>query len=366
MLRRALPLAVLLFFPGPSALASSLSACRSLPDSERLACYDRLPDPSGSNAASSAPTDPAEPSPAPSAQPGNPSVASAPLAFGRISPSDSPPSDSPLSERWELEEAFREPAFTFRPHKPVYILPLFHSARPNQTPCSEGGSPDDCLLDPLDLDSAEAKIQISFKTKAWERPLGLDAAVWLAYTQTSRWQVYNDRGRYSRPFRETDYEPEIIASFPMEADLLGWRLRVLGLSANHQSNGQSEPLSRSWNRVIGFAALERGPWTLTARPWIRIPESVSDDQNPDIEDFVGRGEIVLVRRSGGHSLALTARHSLRLGEDSRGSALFEWAFPLSGSLKGYVQAFHGYGENLQDYNHLQTSLGLGVSLVDWR
>ncbi len=332
-MRDRLLLLAALLLPG-SALADSLASCRPLPDAARLACYDRLPDP-------------ADPAPAPAPTPAE------------------APAPSPLSARWALEERPREPAFSIRPHKPVYLLPLFRSERPNQTPCSEGPSPDDCLLDPLDLDPSEAKLQISFKTRAWDRPLGLDGAVWFAYTQTSRWQAYNNRGRYSRPFRETDYEPEIFASFRAEGELLGWRLRSVGLGANHQSNGQSEPLSRSWNRAIAFADLERGPWTLSVRPWIRLPEPASDDQNPDIENFVGRGEILLARRLGAHTLALTARHSLRGGEDSRGSALAEWSFPLSGSLKGYLQAFRGYGENLQDYNHPQTSLGLGVSLIGW-
>jgi len=54
----------------------------------------------------------------------------------------------------------------------------------------------------------------------------------------------------SRPFRETDYEPEALLAFDTHYEVLGWQGRLLGIGVNHQSNGRSNPLSRSWNRVI--------------------------------------------------------------------------------------------------------------------
>ena len=100
------------------------------------------------------------------------------------------------------------------------------------------------------------------------------------------------------------------------------------------------------------------------RPWYRLPES-DDDDNPDIEDFMGRADATLVHTRGEHEFALMARHSLRGGERSHGAVQFDWGFPLTHQLRGHLQVFDGYGESLIDYNHHATYVGLGVSLLEW-
>jgi len=101
------------------------------------------------------------------------------------------------------------------------------------------------------------------------------------------------------------------------------------------------------------------------RPWWRIPEGARDDDNPDIKDYMGRGEIQVVHEVGRQEFALTARHSFRGGDRSHGSLRGTWSFPLAGNLRGYLEVFNGYGESLIDYNHRASYLGLGVSLLDW-
>ena len=267
-----------------------------------------------------------------------------------------------LDRRWELARSSKLGTFNFRGYKPVYLLPAFWSTDPNGRPTPSGGGDEQDSLEGARLDDVEAKFQLSFKTKAVENLLGDNGDLWLGYTQSSRWQVFNHDA--SRPFRETNYEPEAMLVFRTGWSVGDWRARMWGVGVNHESNGRGDPYSRSWNRVIGMVGFDRGDWALTLRPWWRISENGEDD-NPGIEDYIGRGDMTLVHVRGDHEFSLMARHSLKTGNDSRGALRFTWAFPLGGNLRGHLQVFDGYGESLIDYDHRATHVGLGVSLLEW-
>ena len=268
------------------------------------------------------------------------------------------PAPSLLTENWELKG--NSDLFYLRRYKPVYLLPYFHTSRTNSNPSSPTRGA--ASSTPAQLDSTEAKFQLSFKTKLLNDIFGNNGDIWAAYTQSSRWQLYN--GDHSRPFRETNYEPEAMLVWRTNQDVLGMRARFLALGINHQSNGQGGALSRSWNRITGALALERNQWTLTIRPWWRITEH-SDDDNPDLADYAGRGELLVTGVFDHHVLSVEARHSLRSGDRSHGSLRADWAFPITDRLKGHLQWFSGYAESLIDYNHRATYLGVGFSLVEW-
>jgi len=366
------------FHEPASASAARIAECARIDaDPDRLACFDRA---SGRGSADSAPAVEAVPPP-PLSNP--PRAVSAPgltapvdamptPALESLLPSGSGPLaravldvrrslGTSLADRWELEPSSDRGRFLLRPYKPMYVIAADWSSDRNELPRSP--NPNNTATDPLATRRAEAKFQVSLKTKVVEDLLGDNGDVWLAYTQTSYWQVYN--GAESRPFRESNYEPEVMAIFRTDYQLLGWTGRLAGLSLNHQSNGRSVPLSRSWNRVIAQVGLERKNWMVMVRPWWRIPESSRTDDNPDIEDFIGRADLLVVRKSEGHELSVMARHSLRSGSRSHGAVQVDYAFPITSYLKASLQFLSGYGASMIDYNHRQERLGVGISLIQW-
>ena len=267
-----------------------------------------------------------------------------------------------LDSRWELAPEAKLGTFNIRGYKPVYVMPIYATSNQNDRPTSP--NPDNTVPVSQQLQNAEMKFQLSLKTKVVQDMFG-DAGgdLWIGYTQSSRWQVYNSR--LSRPFRETNYEPEAMLVFNAHYRVLGWEGRLLGIGVDHQSNGRSNPLSRSWNRVIADIGFERDGWTVMLRPWWRIPESRATDDNPDISNYIGRGEVQIVHEWHSQEFSMMLRHSLRGGSRSHGAGQLTWSFPLGGNVRGYVEFFKGYGESLIDYNHNATHLGAGVSLLDW-
>ena len=347
-LLESIPLALLcagLLGYAQAASITDWEGCSSIPaDVDRLACYDRV---SGR---------------------AQPEAVSVPIAGAK---SASPPALSPvvaqavppdpgllstLSRHWELDDEAKQGAFLFRPHRPNYFLPIKYSNSPNNTPFQNVFTQPDLGLDPV-----EAELQLSFKIKGMEGMFGHDNAdLWFGYTITSFWQAYNDT--ISSPFRETNYEPEVMLVYRTDYEIAGLRGRFINLGALHQSNGRSEGLSRSWNRVYAQFGFERDNLALLIRPWYRIPERDEDD-NPDIEDYLGHGDLQVVYRKGKNAYSLLLRNNFK-SSDNHGALKLNWSFPLYGRLKGYVQYFNGYGESLIDYNHSQQSIGFGVSLTE--
>ena len=226
-------------------------------------------------------------------------------------------------------------------------------------------NPANTATTPENYTSSETKLQASVKARlpiTW--PWG--DSVWVAYTQQSHWQSFN--GSNSRPFRETDYEPEVIFlshRFGDEVPTLGnFTPRIANFAFVHQSNGQSLPRSRSWNRVTAelgseyrFADDDDRRFTVMLKPWWRIKNGDRNDDNPDIENYLGHGEVTVNywRNRDQYSLLLRER-----------AMQFEWSFPLwiesLNSANLQLQYFNGYGHSLIDYNHRLHSFGIGVSL----
>jgi phospholipase A1 len=262
-----------------------------------------------------------------------------------------PVSGFSLADYWELDAAHKRGVFDFRPHAPTYLIAT-RTAHPNDAPYQP-------FRDISDLGTglahSELVFQLGFKLKLMENAFNKPVDVWFGYTQNSFWQASNHKA--SSPFRETNYQPELMIVTPLNFSVLGMNARLFNLGIVHQSNGQSSTLSRSWNRVYAQVGLERDGWTVMGRVWKRINESAPDDDNPDIVKYMGHGDVNVTYRHNGSDYSALVRHNFSTG---RGAVQLGWAFPLAGHFKGYTQLFSGYGQSLIDYNYYQNVLGLGL------
>jgi len=272
-----------------------------------------------------------------------------------------------VPERFIEESNTEDNPFVITPHRQNYILPISHMKDPNQEPYKQDVYPG--IDEPMQ--NAEAKLQLSLKVPlTYSKLLTENDAVYFGFTLKSFWQVYNDD--ISSPFRETNYRPEIFyeASFPYQS----WGGTILTrFGFEHESNGRSQLLSRSWNRIYAGVGFAKKDWAVYVQPWYRIgeEEKVDDgdpstppppkgDDNPDIEDFLGNYELFGVYSYKNVEFTGMTRYNF---EEGNGAVEVGMSFPLWGRLKGYVQYFNGYGESLIDYNYQVERIGVGFLLT---
>jgi len=229
--------------------------------------------------------------------------------------------------------------FDIAPYKMNYLLPYTYD-NVNHT----------------DREHQETKFQVSFQKGITENLLGLHESFVVAYTQTSWWQTAAD----SAPFRETNYQPElfmIMPHFDKDSFIKAYQFGIV-----HQSNGQNVPKSRSWNRLYAKAFFQAGGLVIAPRVWYRIPESEGTDDNPNIDDYLGSGDLELIYPWKTHTFKMLVRNNMQT-ENNRGAVQFDWTFPLwEQNLFGYIQLYSGYAESLIDYDKRTDRIGIGFAL----
>jgi phospholipase A1/A2 len=348
-------------------------SCAAISDSTaRLACYDQW-----AQQQASPPTLPAANTAAANSTPPTAPITAPVITLTTAGRAVVQPSE--ITRFWDLEKASAKEKFQLRAYRPI-SLSIATADRVNTLPSSPtNGSPANAVA----YRATEMKINLSVRTKLATGLLHLDNqplsdSLWFGYSQQSYWQLFNSG--LSRPFRATDHEPELIYVFGHNRPLPGgWTYRMSGAGLVHQSNGQSLPLSRSWNRAYIMAAADNitasgNRFTLQAKAWQRLPERADKDDNPDISNFIGRAELAGTwsfdtgsqKDATTHTLGLTLRHSLR--SQGRGSIKLDYLRSLgdaNSSLRFHTQLFSGYGDSLIDYNRRRTVLSVGLSLVDW-
>ncbi len=240
-------------------------------------------------------------------------------------------------------------------YKPTYVLPFYYTDSPDNA-VYQNSTPDGQNIKKLELN-----FQISLKVPLWHHFISPVSTLYMAYTQNSFWQAYNN----SPFFRETDYEPELYVENKIDLPLGSyWQLKFLNTGAVHQSNGRGGDLERSWNRLYANAILANQNWLVSIKPWYVIHGSSMETHNPDIANYLGYGRVLVSYKYNQQIFSVKARNIFE-SNFKRGAVQATWSFPLTKHVKGYLLGFSGYGQSLIEYNHYTNSVGVGVALNDW-
>ncbi|HEY7884171.1 MAG TPA: phospholipase A, partial [Cellvibrionaceae bacterium] len=262
---------------------------------------------------------------------------------------DAPAGDI-LRRRRTMESLGRANRFLLTPHNRNYLLPARYSHDPNHLPFDDYSE--------NDLQHTEVEFQLSMKVLLAQDLFHNKGNLYVAYTNHSFWQAYN--GAISRPFRETNHEPELIVSVENSWEIFGFTNEMNQFIVSHQSNGQSGSLSRSWNRLKLNAIFSRGNFVFAITPWYRLPEEFEDDDNPDIRDYYGNYELTGAYTRKDNIFSFMLRRPF----NSRSTVELGWSFPISSSVRGYMKYFNGYGASMIDYDINTEAVGLGVIFTD--
>lgn len=302
--------------------------------------------------------------------PNNPdSEATNAVQSAQINITETDPQPSFLERKWRLSSKGDWNISDFETYKSNYLL-VTNSSATNDTP----SSPNFVTTQDRNLDYQDVKFQISLKTELMKSipfvsklPYVTSSRLWAAYTQQSFWQFFNPGD--SRFFRENNYEPELILSLGLdnknEGIIKPYLPRMLNLGFVHQSNGREDPLSRSWNRIYLQAGWElNDKFTLMVRPAWRIPESKSRDDNPDIEKYLGYGDVSLRWDDPARKTAVSVLLRNNLRQDNKGFVQLDFQRQITEdrNINFHILASSGYGASLLDYNVHQNTIGFGISL----
>ncbi|MBE5253303.1 phospholipase A [Mixta mediterraneensis] len=241
--------------------------------------------------------------------------------------------------------------FVLYPYESNYVL-YTYTSNMNKEAISSYGWGKDARKD-------EVKFQLSLAFPLWRGILSDNSVLGASYTQRSWWQLSNQS--QSAPFRETNYEPQIFLGWATDYSFAGWTLRDVEVGLNHESNGRSDPTSRSWNRVYARLMAQHDNFLAEIKSWYRIPENEKNDDNPDMTKYMGYYRLKLGYMMGDNIFSVEGQYNWNTGY---GGAQLGWSYPVTQHVRFYTQLYSGYGESLIDYNHRQTRIGVGVTLND--
>jgi len=237
-------------------------------------------------------------------------------------------------------------SFNLKAYKENYLLPFSYRYHSNYVYNGTHDSKD-----------IETEYQVSVRYDFSANLLGLGEIYSFGYTQRSWWQVYAK----SAFFRESNYQPELFVKIPTYKFLDRSILKGFKLSAIHESNGRGGEYERSWNKLSLSTFLQYKNLISEFEFWYRLPDNI--DYNPDIEDYLGYGQLKLIIPYDENLFKVRLRANNNL---HKGSLELTYTTPIptrdDNDLFFFIKTFNGYGESLIDYNHYVNKISIGVGI----
>ncbi|HEX2880848.1 MAG TPA: phospholipase A [Polyangiaceae bacterium] len=227
----------------------------------------------------------------------------------------------------------------------------------------------------------QAKFQLSLKYNLW--PNTTPHAVYVGYTQTSFWDIYE----WSGPFTEFNFTPVLFYEYRIPRPQPQRSAEYCGPSfvrwaLDHSSNGLVGTASRAFNRLSSTIAT--GCYSATGALFeTRLqlwPPLIFDGENEDMEAYIGYGELTFnwasARSARGYGqVELSARFRKGASEDLRRGAVYleaawnpNYGAPVEGIWRFtpylFAQFFTGYAESLSTYDIMHTRWRIGFGLND--
>ena len=247
------------------------------------------------------------------------------------------------------------------PYNGTYLLPFSYNASPNESPYKTFTELESFKERGSYNRNLEAEFQISFLVLGSKDVFFPKLDFFIGYTQQSWWQIYNDD--WSRPFRETNYAPEVFFrknQIDSDYKFLGGKVPMFDFGYIHQSNGQVQELSRSWDRIFFRTVIDYKSFTLKPIIWFRIPEKNKENDNPDIQNYLGTGSLKIFKNfHKGNQISLKIIPGYK-----RAGLELDYSSPWTRGYRFYAKISSGTGLSLQDYDHEGNKVGIGFILND--
>ena len=239
----------------------------------------------------------------------------------------------------------------FSIHDETYLLPIYYAIEPLPTPVGAGNK---------SYNRFESKFQVSFKLLV-SRNLFYNIGLYFAYTQKTFFQVYSPK--FSSPFRDSDFMPELVLYKPLNIKFLSGELYNIRFGYSHTSNGEGIDYigfikSRGIDRIFSEFMYKIDDFKLALKIWI-----FSRSDPAAIKRYMGYSSLKLNYDLHDHNFMLNVSNLVHNYLKYKGNFKLEYRYDLFDRVGLYAQYFYGYGDNLYQYNIKSQHVGFGVAIA---